>query len=270
MAYFSGYPTYYDSGYAPFFQLLDSFGDSDFDGYAAAPHCARPICPVRQPSRRAPATTAPRNPTTRQAAASTTAPASAKVVQSFTPRFDVRESQDAYLLDGELPGISQDDIDIEFTDPHTLRIKGTVKRCYSERSAGAEQTSGADDGADAASLSSTHSLHQATVEDAEDEDDLGLHKTTSKSSVSSTPAPGTMRADATPQKAPSAANARSDSPFKYWSSERAVGSFHRTFNFPVRVDQNGVRAQLRNGILSLVVPKEVERVTGRKIVVNVE
>lgn len=48
-------------------------------------------------------------------------------VRSFAPRFDVRETKDAYHLEGELPGIDQKDIDIEFTDPHTLVVKGKVR-----------------------------------------------------------------------------------------------------------------------------------------------
>ncbi|KAE8381479.1 HSP20-like chaperone [Aspergillus bertholletiae] len=51
-------------------------------------------------------------------------------VRSFAPRFDVRESETAYHFDGELPGISQKDIDIEFTDPQTLVIKGRTEREY--------------------------------------------------------------------------------------------------------------------------------------------
>ncbi|KAJ5288276.1 hypothetical protein PENANT_c067G09977 [Penicillium antarcticum] len=49
---------------------------------------------------------------------------------SFSPRFDVRESESAYHLDGELPGVSQKNIDIEFSDPHTLVVKGCLEREY--------------------------------------------------------------------------------------------------------------------------------------------
>ena len=49
-------------------------------------------------------------------------------LRSFTPRFDVRETETAYHLDGELPGISQENIDIEFSDHQTLVIKGRTER----------------------------------------------------------------------------------------------------------------------------------------------
>lgn len=49
---------------------------------------------------------------------------------SFSPRFDIRESDDYYHLDGELPGLARKDIDIEFSDPQTLNVKGRSERAY--------------------------------------------------------------------------------------------------------------------------------------------
>jgi HSP20 family molecular chaperone IbpA len=42
---------------------------------------------------------------------------------------------------------------------------------------------------------------------------------------------------------------------KYWPTERSMGEFSRNFNFPVLVDQDGVTANLKDGILSVLVPK---------------
>ena len=39
------------------------------------------------------------------------------------------------------------------------------------------------------------------------------------------------------------------------ASERFVGDFRRTFNFPTAVDQDQTHAHLKNGVLSLEVPK---------------
>ena len=44
--------------------------------------------------------------------------------RSFTPRFDVREVSSSYELQGELPGIEQKDLEIEFVDETTLVIRG--------------------------------------------------------------------------------------------------------------------------------------------------
>merc|ERR1712029_19797 len=40
-------------------------------------------------------------------------------VRSFTPKFDVKETKNAYELHGELPGIEQKNINIEWTDNNT-------------------------------------------------------------------------------------------------------------------------------------------------------
>ena len=58
-------------------------------------------------------------------------------VRAFSPKFDVREHQNSYELQGELPGIEQRDVDITFADPHTLVIKGRVERDYSSEGAAA-------------------------------------------------------------------------------------------------------------------------------------
>lgn len=119
--------------------------------------------------------------------------------KTFTPRFDVRESKDAYHLDGELPGISQKEVDIEFTDAQTLVVKGTTQR---------------------------ESSIQPTEEDGENG-------------------------------------------HKYWATERSVGAFSRTFSFPGRVDQDQVKASLKNGILSVTIPKATAP-TSKRITIEEE
>lgn len=57
-----------------------------------------------------------------------------------------------------------------------------------------------------------------------------------------------------------------DSEPKYWFHERATGRFERGFRFPSLVDRDNVKANLKDGVLSIVVPK-VER-KERRIVVE--
>ncbi|KAH8422929.1 Hsp20/alpha crystallin family protein [Aspergillus melleus] len=154
-------------------------------------------------------------------------------VRSFSPRFDVYEQDGSYHLDGELPGVDQNNIDIEFTDPHTLVIKGQVERQYNDTASDANES--VDEPAD--DTSSNKSL-QPTVED---EDELNSSATPESTASTSHPA---------------AAPSKPGSTYKYWASERSIGQFQRTFSFPTRVDQETVRASLRNGILSVIVPKE--------------
>ncbi|CAL5867942.1 uncharacterized protein PFLUO_LOCUS2165 [Penicillium psychrofluorescens] len=129
-------------------------------------------------------------------------------MRSFSARFDVRESTDAYHLDGELPGIVQKDIDIEFSDPQTLTVKGRTEREYH-----------------------SPSPSNGTAETEEGDDKAGK------------PA------------------------YRFWAEERSVGEFQRTFTFPTRVDQDAVKANLKNGILSIVVPKAAAP-TAKKITVE--
>ncbi|OJD12830.1 hypothetical protein AJ78_06632 [Emergomyces pasteurianus Ep9510] len=144
-------------------------------------------------------------------------------LRTFAPRFDVRETKDAYHLDGELPGINQRDIDIEFTDSQTLVVKGRSEREYTASSGGAAHGS--------------KKTRQPTVEDEQaTTSTTAVTRTGGKSQEVGVHAPEGM---------------------KYWVSERSVGEFSRTFSFPTRVDQDGVKASLKDGILSVTVPKAV-------------
>ena len=54
---------------------------------------------------------------------------------------------------------------------------------------------------------------------------------------------------------------------KFFAIERTYGSFTRTFSLPEGVDGEGVRAELKDGVLTLFVPKKPE-VRPRKIAVG--
>ncbi len=153
-------------------------------------------------------------------------------IRAFHPKFDVREHKDSYELQGELPGLEQKDIHIEFADPHTLVIKGRVEREYSSDDSQAARGRITGEVTD-------HTRHKASVEDegAEGSSTPGKGGETSKASDNGEG----QKKDGT----------------KYWVSERSVGEFYRAFSFPSRVDQDAVKANLKNGILSVVIPKAV-------------
>jgi HSP20 family molecular chaperone IbpA len=147
-------------------------------------------------------------------------------IRSFSPKFDVKELPDAYELHGEFPGIEQKNINIEWTDGNTLTISGrheTVKEEGTKPQALLEGTEKKDE-----------HYHKPTVED---EDGETLHDT----QVAKKPEQEVAR--------------QTDNDAKFWVSERSVGEFHRSFAFPARIDQEAVKASLKNGILSIVVPK---------------
>lgn len=96
---------------------------------------------------------------------------------TFTPTFDVRETKDGYELEGELPGVKQKDIEIEYPDPNTMQIKG-------------------------------HTEHSSEEKEG-----------------------------------------------SWWVSERSMGDFRRSFSFPSPVDRDATHAHLKDGILTVTVPK---------------
>ncbi|KAJ6019718.1 hypothetical protein N7522_001785 [Penicillium canescens] len=106
---------------------------------------------------------------------------------AYSPSFDIRETDDAYHLEGELPGVQPSDIDVEFEDSHRVNVKG--------------------------------------------------HN--SRESCSNDPS--------------------------WWVCERSVGEFRRTFNFPIAIDQENTRAQLKDGVLSITIPKSGSGPISKKV-----
>ncbi|GAB7323487.1 hypothetical protein MBLNU13_g05932t1 [Cladosporium sp. NU13] len=183
-------------------------------------------------------------------------PSFTQSIRTFQPRFDVTESKDFYELHGELPGIAQKDINIEFTDATTLSIRGrteTVREEGRQPSAAVEaqpEQQKLVDAAETESTSSSTNYHKASVEDEE------TATTTTDATPVDTPAetPTASVAPSQSQEVAQKEQQQSEGP-NYWISERSVGSFARSFSFPQRVNQEAVKASLKDGILSIVVPK---------------
>lgn len=186
--------------------------------------------------------------------------------RSFTPTFDVREIGGAYELQGELPGIEQKDLDIEFVDERTLVVRGrhdTESTRTNEPAPTAEFTKAMEAGEAATNdnvSEKSANYQRPTIED--EYVDAGAESATEgpKPPVSTPAIPAAKVAEHEPAKA-------AEPSFKYWVSERSVGDFERRFSFPGRVDQEAVKASLRNGILSVVIPKVVAKEARR---INIE
>jgi HSP20 family protein len=151
-------------------------------------------------------------------------------VQSFTPRFDVKEEKDAYYLEGEMPGIAQKDIEIEFTDERTLTIKGRSERYVEQGEKPKQIDAPAAEKQDGEATSSTEVATQSNETSVAKSEEHG----------------GPM----------------------YWMSERSVGEYKRSFSFPQRVDQDAVKASVKNGILSIVVPKQHKAKQSKKVTIE--
>ncbi|UJO21552.1 heat shock protein [Fulvia fulva] len=151
-------------------------------------------------------------------------------LRTFTPKFDVKENKDSYELHGELPGIEQKNINIEFTDAQTLTIKGRSEHSREE----GERPSGFIEGVQ----------EQGKLTEGEHKDNY--HKPSVEEE-------GAQNNSKNTQVQKSQGEQKQHS--RYWVSERSVGEFARTFSFPTRVDQDAVKASLKDGILSITVPK---------------
>jgi HSP20 family molecular chaperone IbpA len=189
----------------------------------------------------------------------------------------VKENKDSYELQGELPGIEQSNLEVAFVDQNTLQIKGRTERHREEgtrpgaqqqqqvasqpEQAPAVEAAPAEDATAKAAESDTSSFHKATVEDdfetVNASDATSDEATMSGGNPEATPAETPKQEVAAPAPAQQeVAPAKSEQPRShYWVSERSVGQFARTFRFPSRVDQENVKASLKDGILSIVVPK---------------
>jgi HSP20 family molecular chaperone IbpA len=160
-------------------------------------------------------------------------------IPTFQPRFDVRELEDTYELHGELPGMKKEEVEIQFSDPQTMLIRGRIERSYTAGTPPAGLVEGSTSGSAITQKGeepTSSKPHKATVED---EDAEGI-----ATPEGSTPAE-VVKHDKKAAKDPA----------KYWVSERSIGEFSRSFNFPGHIDQGNVKASFKDGILSVVVPK---------------
>ncbi|CZR67437.1 related to heat shock protein Hsp30-like [Phialocephala subalpina] len=173
--------------------------------------------------------------------------------ETFNPRFDVTESADSYDLYGELPGLTQDDLTIEFSDAQTLVVKGKTQRALNTPSAQPEQTT-SEKGKEREVDTSSEKSHAPTVED--DYDDVDAPVATPATSTTATPE------EQQPQQAAETAAPKP----KFWVAERKVGEFARSFSFSQRIEQDFVSADLSNGVLHVTVPKSQKP---RKVTVTV-
>lgn len=173
--------------------------------------------------------------------------ARAQPKEASTPKFDVREVADTYELYGELPGIEQKDVDIEFVDEYTLTVRGRSARSYASDAPKAPKASNIPSATNGGTETPSKE-HQASVED--DASDAGSTTFTEPDS------PNEEKVEVEKPAEP-----------KYWVSERSVGEFGRFFKFPIRVDQDTVKASMKNGILSIVVQK-AKKLESRKITIS--
>ena len=143
-------------------------------------------------------------------------------VATFSPKFDVTEREKEYVLQGELPGVAPENVEIEFADGQTLVVRGHLERKHTE--------------GDAALLERPQETNKIEGGESSKKEE---HATTTKGKEGSDEG-----------EKPKA---------RYWLSERSYGEFSRVFTFPSPVDQDNVRARFKDGVLDISVPKAEKR-----------
>ncbi|KAI9306032.1 HSP20-like chaperone [Cunninghamella echinulata] len=140
-------------------------------------------------------------------------------LNSRYPPTDVLETDSGYELHAEIPGVQKQDIDIQVPDDHTLVLKGEIKYAKTEGN-----------------------LNQETIDQQQAQKDEGKGNESTSTDVVAT-SKDTSVTSTTP------------SVPHWWRSERVTGSFSRSFSFPQTIDANAIKAQYKDGVLQVTVPK---------------
>jgi HSP20 family protein len=170
----------------------------------------------------------------------------------FIPRFDLEEDDRFYYLSGEFPGAKAEDIIIEAQDGHTLVIYGsTHSHSLIPVSSRAEENQSDDNEHPAPRPTRIPSSGNTkdTKAGPSGVDHLSTITSYSRHPHSFSP-PDHVR------HSKSGSKNGSHQPSRILISERLVGSFHRTFTFSKSVREEGITTSLKDGLLSLQIPKE--------------
>jgi len=189
--------------------------------------------------------------------------------RTFSPAFDVHETAAHYILEGELPGLSDKKaVDIEFVDEKTLLVRGRIER-------GGQNNEDAKGKATEriTEVEEEPKSRSPTVTDVEDDDDdeYDSEHHHAKSNTESAGPASLSRTESQSKKRPRPtppASITQEPKTKYWISERTTGAFSRSFSFPEEVDVDAVKAKLEHGVLRITVPKLERRKRARKVEVN--
>ncbi|KAF5549128.1 heat shock 30 [Fusarium mexicanum] len=179
----------------------------------------------------------------------------------WEPRFEAHETEDSFVLYGELPGMNKEHVTVEFPEPRKLVVSGKVER-FTESPKEAETTT--ENTAPEAAIESdnedtrSRSSYQATVEDDIDDDEFEvLSHASEKSKTVSQPEPETLS-----EKAQEKQPEQPEEPKRSGYSKE----FSRYFTFPTYINHDAVTADLKDGLLTIVIPKATPK--SQRIIIN--
>jgi len=165
---------------------------------------------------------------------------------TLAPKFDIKETEKEFILEGELPGVEKKDISLDFVDDNTLVLKTRTEKVREEGAKPQGQPQGQIEGdkqaQDVQMTGANQEATQANGSQAQDKSNDTTVATTNQNKDVAKPAPGTQ----------------------YHLTERSVGTFQRVFSLPGEINHEGVKAGLKNGILTVTVPKVVKEAKEEK------
>lgn len=178
-------------------------------------------------------------------------------------KFDVKECKKTYELRAELPGLEQKDIEIEFMDAKTLVIKGSLAKVEDTKPNEDEDNEGPAD-----SEGPAENGGAAAIEEKSDSSSSSARAASSSNQTTmedwSEEEPSITGISKKGKGYRAIVKQNEESFYKYLIRECSYGKFKRTFTFPHKVHRSEVKASLKNGILTVVVPKQVKKGSERK------
>jgi len=155
------------------------------------------------------------------------------------PKVDIKETDKAYIIEGELPGVERKDIKLDWVDDNTLVLKSESRaEKVSQPQLEGSQAQGRIEGGGA----KTNDVQMSGA----NKDAAG-----GENSVTTTNASQDV-AKPTEQK-----------PIHHLT-ERSFSSYQRVFHFPGEVKHDDVKASLKNGVLTVTIPKIVKEAEPEK------
>jgi HSP20 family molecular chaperone IbpA len=161
---------------------------------------------------------------------------------TLAPKFDIKETDKEFILEGELPGVEKKDINLDFVDDNTLVLKTRTEKVRQEGAQPQTQPQGRIEGDKDVQMSGANQESAQANTGAQSQDkpsDTAVATTNQNKEVA---APTTQ----------------------YHLTERSVGTFQRVFSLPGEINHEGVKASLKNGILTVTVPKVVKEAKEEK------
>jgi len=143
------------------------------------------------------------------------------------PAVDIKETPKSYIVTADLPGLPKDAVSVEVQNDDTLVLSGRYDEVHDEPSRTPTQTQTQSQGGG-------EGMEKGEVEG-------GGEASITRSGGEEKGLSG---------------NERGSGDAGFWRAERLQGSFQRAFTFPAKLDAEHIQAELKDGVLRIVVPKE--------------